>query len=156
MAMPRTLRFLPALARTARRCARCERGASAIEFAMIGSFLVIVLLNVVDIGLFYYHKMEVTSAVRAGAQYALVSDSPTDQTITTVVTNATNLSDLNVTVNSDLCYCWDGGAAVAIDCSDDCSDSKQYYTDIAADYTHTWIFYPGTTSITANLTIRTQ
>jgi Flp pilus assembly protein TadG len=149
----------PRLSPKTKRFCNDDRGASAIEFAMIGAFLSIVLLNIVDIGLFYYRKMEITSAVRAGAQYALVNEDATDATVTTVVENATNLSGINVVVDTALCGCSDG---TTFTCGSETCDSGtttgriQYYTSIDADYTHTWIFYPGTISITAAITIRTQ
>ena len=152
-------RSLPRLKPYAQRFCHDASGASAIEFAMIGAFLSIVLLNVIDIGLFYYNKMEITSAVRAGAQYALVNEDATDATIITVVENATNMTGINVVVNTELCGCSDG---TTFTCGDSTCDSAtttgriQYYTSIDADYTHTWIFYPGTISITAATTIRTQ
>lgn len=150
-----------ALPSLVKRFRRNERGASAIEFAMISTFLSIVLLNVVDIAIFMLHKMEITGAVRAGAQYALVdSANATSILITAVVQDSTNLSGVNVTVDMDLCGCSDGTAFLCSSgttCDSGTTTGRtHYYTDISADYTHTWIFYPGTISITGNATIRTQ
>jgi len=148
------------LANQFKRFSRCDRGASAVELAIIASFLVILLLNVFDIGLYMFHKMEVTSSARAGAQYALVDmTNATPALITSVVQNATNLTGLNVTVTDDSCGCSDGGNLFTCGtstCGGGTTGRIQHYTQINADYTHTWIFYPGTISIIASNTIRTQ
>ena len=47
-----------------------ERGMAAIEFAMIASFLAISLLNVSDLAVFLFDKLEVENATQMGAQAA--------------------------------------------------------------------------------------
>lgn len=143
-----------------KRFARNDRGASAIEFAMIAAFMSIILLNVVDIAIFVYRKMEITGAVRAGAQYALVdAENATSALITSVVQDSTTLSGVSVTVDMNLCGCSDG-SSFACDSGTTCgagtSGRTHQYTDISADFTHTWIFLPGTTTISSQATIRTQ
>jgi len=127
---------------------------------MSSAFLSIVLLNVVDIAIFMLHKMEITGAVRAGAQYALVdAANATAPLITAVVQDSTNLSGVNVVVDIDLCGCSDGttfACSSGTSCGSGTTGRTSTYTKIDADYTHTWIFYPGTISITGNATIRTQ
>ncbi|HEY9163606.1 MAG TPA: TadE/TadG family type IV pilus assembly protein [Magnetovibrio sp.] len=142
------------------RFRRNERGASAIEFAMIAAFLSIILLNVVDISIFMQRKMEVVGAVRAGAQYALVdSKNATVALITSVVQDATSLSGVGVTVDLDLCGCSDGSMFTCSSgtlCTSGTTGRRHSYAQIDATYTHTWIFYPGTIDITSQATIRTQ
>ena len=137
------------------RFAACKRGASAVEFAMIASFLSIIMLNVVDIAIFMFRKMELTSAVRAGAQYALVHDAPTDANIQTVVENATNTTGMTVTIDSNVCGCADG---TTITCATGscASGNIHYYTSISATMTPDWIFLPGTKAMTSTVTIRTE
>lgn len=137
-----------------------ERGASAIELAMISTVLSLILLNIVDISYFMFKKMELTSSVRAGAQYALVdTENATAALIEAVVQDSSPLTNVTVTVDDSQCGCSDGGALFTCG-SDTCTGTttgrSQYYTQISAAYTHTWIFYPGTVSITADSTIRTQ
>ena len=137
-----------------------QSGASAIEFAMIASFLSIVLLNIVDIAIFMYNKMGITSAVRAGAQYVLVARSnATTALIQGVIQDATNLSPLSVTVDSNLCGCSDGTTFVCE--TKTCgtggtSKHVYYYTSLGATYTHAWIFWPGTSNINVSTQIRTD
>jgi len=135
-------------------------GVAAVEFALIGAFLSIILLNIADIGIFMFRKMEITGAVRAGSQYALVAqDSATSALITGVVQDSTNLTGVTVAVDDTQCGCSDGSALFTCTsgtCSGATTGRVQYYTQINASYTHTWIFYPGTIDITASSTIRTQ
>ncbi|MBF0246678.1 MAG: pilus assembly protein [Alphaproteobacteria bacterium] len=150
---PLPLRRLTARFRTS------ESGASAIEFAMISTFLSIILLNIVDIAIYMFHKMEITGAVRAGAQYALVdSENATEALVQGVVEDAVDLVGVVVTVDANLCGCSDGATfACGTDtCGGGTTGRTQTYTAISAVYTHTWIFYPGTIDITADATIRTQ
>lgn len=160
MSNPRNSTMHRRLIHTAKAFRRNERGASAIEFAMVATFMSIVLLNIVDIAIFTFHKMEITGAVRAGAQYALVdTETVTDALVRGVVEDSSSLDSLVVTIDSNLCGCSDG-ASFACDSGTSCgsgtSGRVHGYTKIDASYTHTWIFYPGTTSITAQSTIRTQ
>jgi len=137
---------------------RNERGASAVEFAIIASFLSIVLLNIVDIAIFMFNKMEITGAVRAGAQYALVdTENATTALIQGVVEDATGLTPLTITVDDTLCGCSDGTtfACGSETCTSGTTGRIHTYISIGASYTHTWIFYPGTIDITASAQIRT-
>ena len=47
-----------------------NRGMAAIEFAMIASFLALSLLNVSDLAIFLFDKLEVENATQMGAQAA--------------------------------------------------------------------------------------
>jgi len=148
------------LARKIRAFTRNDTGASAIEFAMISTFLAILLLNVIDIGIFMFRKMEITGAVRAGAQYALVAkDAATGTLITGVVQDSTDLEDVTVTVDDTQCGCSSGGTLFTCtsgSCGSGTTGRKHYYTQIDASYTHTWIFYAGDIEVTASSTIRTE
>ena len=47
-----------------------EGGVAALEFALVGTFLVVGLLNAVDVGYYTYQRMTVENAAQAGAQAA--------------------------------------------------------------------------------------
>ena len=53
---------------------RRERGASAVEMAMVAPFLLILLLGIVEFGFLFGEYNELRHAVREGARYAAVSD----------------------------------------------------------------------------------
>ncbi len=62
---------LPALIwRRIKSFRRDSRGVAAIEFALIASTLSVGVLNVVDIGVFAYKKMQLETAAQMGAQAA--------------------------------------------------------------------------------------
>jgi Flp pilus assembly protein TadG len=69
------------LSQRLRRLVRCrlrslgsaEEGATAIEFAVLGSLFVVLLLNVVDCSLLIWSQMEVNYAAEVGAQAAFKS-----------------------------------------------------------------------------------
>jgi Flp pilus assembly protein TadG len=47
-----------------------QSGVAALEFALVGTFLVIGLLNAIDVGYYTYQRMTVENAAQAGAQQA--------------------------------------------------------------------------------------
>lgn len=58
------------------RLAGDRRGASAVEFALIGSIFVVLLLNVVDFAILIWSRMQVDYAAAAAAQAAYNTCSP--------------------------------------------------------------------------------
>jgi Flp pilus assembly protein TadG len=61
-----------------RRVTADRRGASAVEFALIGSIFIVMLLNVVDLSILIWSRMQVDYAAAAGAQAAYNECSPRD------------------------------------------------------------------------------
>jgi hypothetical protein len=55
---------------------RDRRGIAAIEFALIALFLCLTLLNVSDIGIYLYKRMEVENAAQMGTMGALSACDP--------------------------------------------------------------------------------
>ena len=47
---------------------RTERGASAVEFALVIPLLAMLLIGIVSVGLVYNHKLALANAVREGAR----------------------------------------------------------------------------------------
>jgi len=47
-----------------------QSGTAALEFALVGMFLVVGLLNAIDVGYYTYQRMTVENAAQAGAQQA--------------------------------------------------------------------------------------
>src|SRR5690349_9007117 len=56
--------------------ARTERGASAVEFAIILPVLFLVIAGIVDFGRFFFLKIQLTNAAREGARMAVVMPGP--------------------------------------------------------------------------------
>jgi hypothetical protein len=59
-----------------RRITADRRGASAVEFALIGSIFVVLLLNVIDFAILIWSRMQVDYAAAAAAQAAYNTCSP--------------------------------------------------------------------------------
>ena len=60
--------------------ARTERGASAVEFAIILPVLLLVLGGIVDFGRYFFFQIQLTNAAREGARVAIAYPSPPDPT----------------------------------------------------------------------------
>jgi hypothetical protein len=67
---------------------RNQRGASAVEFALILPLLICVLMGIVEFGLLMYNKAVITNASREGARAGIVfSPRPSEPDIIQVVRN---------------------------------------------------------------------
>jgi len=64
-----------------------ERGASAVEFAILLPLVLLIIGGIVDFGRFFFAKIELTNAAREGARAAVVTTGtptpgPTERVIT--------------------------------------------------------------------------
>ena len=103
---------------TLRSLARCKRGATAVELALIAPVLAALAL-----GLFEYfgatnQAMQLASAARAGAEYAM--SYPSDSAgIEQAVNGSGQLAAAGLSIAvSQLCECPDG---TAVSCTDTCA-----------------------------------
>ena len=64
-----------------------EKGASAVEFALVLPLLLTLLFGTIEFGLLMYDKAMLTNACREGARFGIISASPrkTPDEITTVI-----------------------------------------------------------------------
>lgn len=53
-----------------------QRGASAVEFAIILPLLVVLIFGIIEFGLLLYNKQVITNASREGARAGIVQDTP--------------------------------------------------------------------------------
>jgi len=83
------------------------RGTSAIEFSFFASLLSLSLLNVTDISVYIYKRMEVENAAQMGVQAAFKACDPSNgylpaiincPALTTTITNAVQSTSLGATV----------------------------------------------------------
>ena len=85
-----------------------ERGTSAIEFAFFASILSFAILNVADISIYLYKRMQVEDATQMGAQAAWKACDPSKNqlpattncpSLTTAITNAIHSTSLSTAVS---------------------------------------------------------
>jgi Flp pilus assembly protein TadG len=65
-----------------------QRGAAAVEFALVFPILCAVMFGIIDYGWFFYQRFTMASAVRDGLRYAVVMSQTADYT-TAAITRAT-------------------------------------------------------------------
>ena len=107
-----------------RKFRRNESGAVAVETALIMTLLLTIALGVLDYGLLMTRKMEVTNAVRAGAQYALVRKPVFDSADTSfdaAYTDIKNATKDGLTSNSRVVT---GSEAVTVALSCSCGNTE--------------------------------
>ncbi len=138
----------------AERFARDEKGVSAVEFGLISAVLMIIMLGVLDYAIALFGKMEMISAVRSGAQFALVNSASLPN-ITTAVQNSTNLDNTYFSViPTEFCECSDGSAVV---CGNTCAvDQVSRFIQIDGTYNYQPIFLPNVITMTTSTIIRVQ
>lgn len=153
-----------------RTLAKERKGTVTVEVAMTMTVFSVLLLGMVDFGLAYSRQMEMSNAVRAGAQYALVRP-PSLASNADSISGITSLNDVrNAALNaahfldadpgvtaltaSALCYCPDGSAVACAAASGGglpCADRETYIeVDMTLPYELLFV-YPGVgNSLTLN------
>lgn len=63
---------------------RSERGAAAVEFALVVPILIMLVFGIVEFGRGYHAKVELTGAVREGARELALGKSTADATAATI------------------------------------------------------------------------
>lgn len=114
-----------------------ERGAAAVEFALVLPILVVILLGIVDFGLEMNSQAIVANAAREGARTASLGGTAAEAT--TAATNASgsllNVSASNPTVT--VACLKPGGAACAS--GYDTNRESGGTVVVTVSYTYTWI-----------------
>jgi Flp pilus assembly protein TadG len=147
------------------RFAKAEGGAAAIEFAIMGAALCLLVVGIGDLGLGFYSYMQVQNSAQVGAEYAAVHGFNASS-ISTAVTNATSTTGITASpAPTKFCGCPNGTAVITpATCGTVCGAPNSmtagtYVTASATrDYT-TLISYPGfaaTYHQTATSTVRIQ
>lgn len=131
-----------------RRLWRSQEGVSAIEFAMVGGSLAMLLLGVLDFGIGYWDRIQVQDAAQAGAEYAVRSGYDSTS-IQAAVTNATKLSAVQASpAPSQFCGCPNISSGVtAATCSSTCAadgSTAGTYVTVNAQVSYRTLFaWPG-------------
>jgi Flp pilus assembly protein TadG len=122
-----------ALRSLAKHLAGNEDGVVAIEFGVVASFLILMVIGATDLGFAARHRSQMEGAVRAGIQQAMKGG--TEEAIESAVTASTDLpaspaATISVT---KVCYDSDGEAA---DCE---AANVTIYMEIVLEQEHKWI-----------------
>ena len=68
--------------------ARTERGASAVELAIVLPVLFLVIAGIVDFGRYFFSQIQLTNAAREGARAAVVLPTPSASDMTAITDRA--------------------------------------------------------------------
>jgi Flp pilus assembly pilin Flp len=146
-----------------------EKGTAAIEFGLVGTFLSLLMIGLVDFGMGYWEQMQVGNAARAGAEYVIANSTTWNSSaVLSAVTSATSLpsGSITATVSTPSCGCPNvsggitaGGGAIPT-CGVSCASggTSGAYVTIAAQasyspiLTYTGIIFPP--NLTATTTVR--
>lgn len=128
------------------RHARSERGAAAVEFAIVGSVMMLLLFGILDTGMFINANSVVANAVRDGARSASLgaTDATARSKVTSGVKGVPGYAAANLTAISIVCTNPAGGTA-------SCTDSGLHGGSVVvtATYQYHWLtpFGLGTSNI---------
>jgi Flp pilus assembly pilin Flp len=100
---------------SARRLARDDAGASAVEFAMAAPFLIAGMILMVDYGIAMGTQMELGRNVRAGAQAAMSLNNDAEAIEGIVLASSTEPQGMDVAVEM-VCFCEEAVASCGSPC----------------------------------------
>ena len=117
----------------AKRLIGNEDGVVAIEFGVVASFLILMLIGATDLGFAARHRSQMEGAVRAGIQEAMKGG--TEEAVEAAVTASTDLPASPAPVISVTKVCYDANGDSA-DCG---SANVTIYMEIVLEQEHQWI-----------------
>jgi len=142
--------------------ARNDSGVAAIEFAVLGAVLCMIVVAVGDLVMGFYSNMQVQNSAQAGAQYAAVHGF-NSTSVSNAVTNATSVAGITARpAPPQFCGCVTGSTMATATCGSVCANGMTAgtYVSVSAARTYsTLISYPGfpaSYSQTATSTVRIQ
>jgi Flp pilus assembly protein TadG len=118
-----------------RRLLHNEDGVVAIEFGLVASLLILMLIGATDLGLAARHRSQMEGAVRAGIQEALKGG--TEEAVEAAVTASTDLPSSPEPTVSATRACYDDGGAKLDDC--DSASVATIYMEILLEQEHKWL-----------------
>ena len=119
---------------------RRERGAAAVETAILSIFLLTLLMGMIDVGRAIFTRIAVEDAAQSGASFAAFADPVSVAAIETVVITSIDSPDLTA-------------ATITVQCPDDPSgDRAAHYVEVTVEYTQDLIT-PAMSIFTNSITI---
>jgi Flp pilus assembly protein TadG len=117
-----------------KRLAGNEDGVVAIEFGVVASFLILMVIGATDLGFAARHRSQMEGAVRAGIQEAMKGG--TEDAVETAVSASTDLPKSPAPTVSATKVCYDVGGD-STDCEGGSVDS--IYMEVVLEQEHKWI-----------------
>jgi Flp pilus assembly protein TadG len=117
-----------------KRLAGNEDGVVAIEFGVIASFLILMMIGATDLGFAARHRSQMEGAVRAGIQEAMKGGS--EEAVETAVMASTDLPSSPAPTISATKVCYDN-AGDTMDC--EAANVASIYMEIVLEQEHKWI-----------------
>ena len=137
-------------------------GVAAVEFALIGPMLVLMMLCTVDLGMGFYRNMQVQTAAQAGAQYA-VAHGFTESGVLSAIQSATTFSGISASPGpSQYCGCASSTGIASAVCGSTCPGGSLSgtYVSVSTQATYTTLLpyptLPNSFALTARSTVRIQ
>ncbi len=159
--LSRLTRIPPSLLQFLSSSDRGVKGAVAVELAIIGPALVLMMVSTVDLGMGIYRKMQVQNAAQAGAEYAIGHGFTAS--ISNAVTNATTFSGLTASpAPVQFCGCPSSSGVTNVTCNSTCPSGAVAgpYVTVSAEGTYNTILsypsIPDSFSFTSQATVRIQ
>ena len=148
------------------RLAASRRGAAAVEFALLIPVIAAGIIGVANYGLVVFDKMEMLSALRAGAQLAVFNrtnstSTETDAIKAAVVASASTdlgLSTAEVAA-TESCFCLDvNDNSSSATCGSSCSggDPTQYYMTVSITNKNFPLLIAGSIDLSGLVKVRTK
>ncbi len=135
-------------------------GVAAIEFAVVGTLLLLLLVGVIDLGIGCYEQMQVQNAAEVGAQYVAVNGYNLAGINQAVASSSSNASITASPAPTQFCGCPGAGGIAAIDCTTTCTDGTKpsKYVQVNTTLTH-WSgvpqgIFPSLFTLTGTATVR--
>jgi len=139
-----------------------SKAAAAIEFAILGGALCLMMVVATDLALGFYYDMQVQTSAQSGAEYAAVHGFDATA-VSNAVTAATSSSDITASpAPTTFCGCPSAQGVSTISCSSTCSDGSNpgSYVTVSAAKTYTTLIpypsLPASYSLAATSTVRLQ
>ncbi|WP_448002640.1 TadE/TadG family type IV pilus assembly protein [Agromyces bauzanensis] len=96
-----------------RRFVRVERGAAAVEFALVLVPLIVLLLGIIEFGYIFNQQLTVTNSAREGARVLAITRD-TDDAIAAATNAATSLQSVPTITTPQVCPATGGGDAEVV------------------------------------------
>jgi len=121
-----------------------ECGAAAVEFSFLAPLLILLMVGIMDMGIYIRDKMKLEQISRAATDY-LMQGGVEENIVTEVLPYYDENNTSAYTVLAErVCTCSDGSAQDCSAVSCDPGDYSRQYVQVTVDRTYTTMFpYPG-------------